>query len=136
MKRHADALPIAALALGIICGSAIGLAVRNHGWLGTDLDLEISKWTKYGIERDDVAKTLFEAAYPSGGSHGDTVSGWRDSQFGVLFSALGDTCGQLAGLQGDARREELELIGKLRIGDLITKTEDLDMIMGDICAPN
>ena len=140
MKRRTDALPIAALVLGIICGSAIGLAARNYGWLGTDLDLEIHKWTKYGLDERSVADRLFEAAYPSVGSQETPHAPWVKPEVGVLFGTAADmetACVSLLDLEDDELTRYAKgssLNGIQILGDAIDDPETLRTILEVICS--
>lgn len=57
-------VPIAVLVVGIVAGSIVGIYVRSHNWLGNpSLAKEVEQWTELGLNREEVARRLFENKY-------------------------------------------------------------------------
>jgi hypothetical protein len=75
-RWRASPIPIAWLIVGIVAGSAIGIYVRNQDLLGgSDLTIEIKRWTDIGLNEEEVARRLFESRYSYRGWSGTDLSG-------------------------------------------------------------
>ena len=57
-RKHIYLAPIVALVVGIVVGASVGLTSRSYAWFGTDLDAEISKWTRHGRNNKKSRTTL------------------------------------------------------------------------------
>ena len=77
-RWQVDPIPVALLVLGIFLGTNVGVWVRNHNLLGVDettalsqklknetsaLSQELEKWSAIGLNREYVARRVFEAQY-------------------------------------------------------------------------
>lgn len=68
LRWNVDPLPLMILVLGILLGSIFGIKARNEGWLGTDLSIEVEKWTNAGLlnagfTKEEMVRRLFESRY-------------------------------------------------------------------------
>ncbi len=68
LRWNVDPLPLMLLVVGIFLGSLLGIKARNAGWLGTDLSIEVKKWTDEGLidsnfTKADLVHRLFESQY-------------------------------------------------------------------------
>lgn len=131
--------PLVALVIGIVLGAAVGLSSRSASVFGSDLDAEISKWTKYGRTQKDVANILFAAAYPLSGSDAAPNRGWAGDPPGVLFgssSDLASACIGLTGLEGAELRKFAKgstLEGVRRIAGAVEDPAALKAVLEVIC---
>ncbi|RIK40156.1 MAG: hypothetical protein DCC55_15850 [Chloroflexi bacterium] len=57
-------LPLAALMVGVVGGTMLGMLARNYHWFGSDVSSEVAKWAQLGVAPADVVDRLFEAQYP------------------------------------------------------------------------
>lgn len=63
-RRKVNPWPLAALVVGLLIGSIIGILARNNHWFGSDSSGEITKWINLGLDQGKVRDALFDAAYP------------------------------------------------------------------------
>ena len=131
--------PLVALVIGIVLGAAVGLSSRSSSVFGSDLDAEISKWTKYGRTQKDVADILFAAAYPQTGSDAAPNRSWAGDPIGVLFGSSADlasACISLTSLEGAELRKFAKgssLEGVRQIADAVEDPATLKAVLEVIC---
>ncbi len=66
-RWYVSPVPLAALTIGILLGSVLGILVRNYQFLGTNLSGEVTKWTSLGIPEEQIVFGLLEENYPEMG---------------------------------------------------------------------
>ncbi|MBV7333779.1 hypothetical protein KFU94_37210 [Chloroflexi bacterium TSY] len=120
--------PLAVLMIGILIGSSIGIRARNDGWLGSDVSIEISKWTAAGLSQDDVARRLFEHKYPIAGT-ADTTTNNDDSvrEGTLLFTVKSDECDRLHGTSNNGLQNALA-ISNSELFQTLAAVEDADIL--------
>jgi multisubunit Na+/H+ antiporter MnhC subunit len=90
-----DPLPLAALVIGIVFGSIVGISARNHHWFGSDRSSEIEQWTKLGLVKEMVVSRLFEQLYPANGAQAGTKSSTGNPLGTFLFAVDVQKCDAL-----------------------------------------
>jgi hypothetical protein len=142
ISRRVHVAPLVALVIGIVAGAMFGLWSRSSGWLGTDLDAEVSKWTKHGRTEQEVTAALFAAAFPTPDSGQAPIRPWSDDQVGVLFSSyaeLSAACPSLlildgADLRKQAQGSSLETVQ--RIAAVVEDPSVLKAVLEAVCPAN
>jgi hypothetical protein len=106
--------PLAALVVGLLMGSIIGVLARNNHWFGSDSSSEITKWTNLGIDKALARDALFGAAYPlvhatlTPSQTLETIAFWKDrgvSEEEVVQKLFEKEFG---GIQGEAAASNTE----------------------------
>lgn len=137
--------PFAWLVLGLLIGAGLGITARNTHLLGSDVSIEVNKWSMTNLTEEEIAKQIFEARYPENGQTSDQSKSERSTPSGpggtvLFFNVSSDKCGELL----DASiRLQLDIDDlKKNLGDdnqsldnISTAAEDLVvMIRDDICS--
>jgi hypothetical protein len=65
VDRHLSisAIPAAALIVGVVIGTSLGVIARTNEWLGADATRLVGKWQALGLEKKEVARKLFDNLY-------------------------------------------------------------------------
>lgn len=95
-RWNIDPLPLATLVFGILVGSAIGIWARNHSWLGSQVESEVTQWRRAGLTGagwtpEEIARKLFESRYVATGAMTSTVATSApniNSPFGTILFAI------------------------------------------------
>jgi hypothetical protein len=100
VDRHlsVSAIPAAALVVGIVIGSSLGVVARTNEWLGADAARLVEKWRALGLDKNEVAGKLFDNLYSpqlaadhkkDEGDHKESPDKTTDSPLrGVLHSTV------------------------------------------------
>ena len=95
-RWQVNPIPFALLMAGILFGVGLGMAARNTHLLGSDISVEISKWSKTGLSEQEIANRIFETQYPKAGQTVPSeTSGTRSDTGTVLFAVGTNDCNQL-----------------------------------------
>lgn len=150
-RRVVNTVPLAVLVVGIVIGALLGIYGRNQGLLGSTLSIEVSEWVSQGIEKDEVARRLFEARYPT-----QTLTTCEDGPFTLppastsnteshivlgtwAFAVVSSECPALRGLQGEDLHRELESSNTVQfrnLAQIITDTAILESLVKDVVCFN
>jgi hypothetical protein len=60
MYWDVNPLPLAALVVGLVGGSVLGIYARNNNLLGPDISIAIHKWSRAGIPEEEIVNRLFD----------------------------------------------------------------------------
>lgn len=82
--------PLAALMIGLVIGSIVGIYARNGIWFGSEVSAEARKWSNAGLDmpQNELAAHLFEAQYPTDGqSPSQPISNSNQQSAGLAGAA-------------------------------------------------
>lgn len=106
-RWQVDPVPIAFLVGGIVIGSIAGISARTQDWFGSDVQTDMQRWKKMGMDEKIVRERLFDREYPPTKevSKDSEPAGTKQT---ALFDEIYDECVHLRTFSGDGLREELE----------------------------
>jgi hypothetical protein len=139
LRWNIDPLPLMVLVVGILLGSLIGIKARNDGWLGTDLSIEVIKWTDEGLvdgsfTKADLVRRLFESHYYTNTKTIGTGPVQNNSLGTVLFNSDSPECQRLIGASTLANALRGSTVIQLRelpvvIADTLLLTEVVEKVI-------
>ncbi len=139
LRWNIDPLPLMLLVVGILLGSLLGIKARNDGWLGTDLSIEVKKWTDAGLveagfTQEELVRRLFESRYYTGTT---TLATQRDqaNPFGtILFSSSSSECERLVGASIITRVKADDTLANALRGSTVSQLRELPAVITDTLA--
>ena len=108
-------LPLSILVIGLVAGTILGILVRNNSLFGSDISIEVQKWSQAGliqagISEHDIVHRIFESQYPSPNQSVSSDSRNIPEGGTVLFMVSTEQCDSF--YKASARSDE-ELINAL-----------------------
>jgi hypothetical protein len=125
----------ALLVVGILIGSASGIAVRTRNWLAPSPSEVIETWSSRGLDRKVIAQRLFDQVYPGSPTEDVTKDEKKEPLksdpkvgTGVLFSLSVDECNSLRLRTGVALINELATSPNEKLKRLSKMTSDTKLL--------
>jgi hypothetical protein len=136
LRWNIDPLPLMVLVVGILLGSLIGIKARNDGWLGTDLSIEVKKWTDEGLvdgsfTKADLVRRLFESHYYTNTKTIGTGPVQNNSLGTVLFNSDSPECQRLIGASTISRMKVDDTLANALRGSTVIQLRELPVVIAD-----
>jgi hypothetical protein len=138
-REDFSVMPMALLLVGLSVGAALGISARTNAWFGVRPRRQIERWAAVGMRRDNVAKRLFDSAYPPEPRLEDQRSNSAQFLTGVLhaFNGSQDGCESLRITPDNALQNEISKTKEFR--EFAQSTQDVKVLrafVNAICPAN
>lgn len=94
-------VPMAVFILGVAIAAPIGILARTHEWFSRTPEEEVKTWEKLKIKPEEVAKRLFEHAFPTYSAKAEEP---KNPPGGGLYTISANERDQLRTLRGENLR--------------------------------
>lgn len=139
LRWNIDPLPLMLLVVGILLGSLLGIKARNDGWLGTDLSIEVKKWTDVGLvdagfTQEEIVRRLFESQYYTGTTTLAAKSSQGSPDGTILFNSSSPECQRLVGASIITRVKQDDTLANALRGSTMSQLRELPAVITDTLA--
>lgn len=118
-------LPLAALLIGMVVGSSLGVQARTHEWLAPSPEFLAHRWSGTGLKATKIQERLFDSAFPLDAKQGTkTEEIAAQSHSGVLFSISESDRNMMQSLSPEEMRAFLKTVDDPNIKIILSRCND------------
>lgn len=137
-------VPLAVLVVGLIVGSIAGILARNNNIFGSDISIEMQRWSKAGLTQaglseEDIILRLFDTQFPVNSQLTRSIPPGGT----VLFTVSVEQCDALDAALARTEIDDPEALAKAlrrfeqlkRLPDIVSDPELLKNIVREVLCP-